>query len=129
MQYWDKECAFEELAGHTVASVEDLKVGEDSVRFVCADGTRFVMKHDQDCCESVQIEEIIGDISDLIGAKVITSVVTTSSDDPEGYKRDYPPESVTWTFYTIQTEKGAVTIRWLGESNGYYSESVSLYKL
>jgi hypothetical protein len=28
-----------------------------------------------------------------------------------------------WTFYVIQTDRGAVTIRWLGESNGWYGES------
>ena len=110
------------LNGRTIVNVSGLEAGSDEVAFVCSDGSAWRMVHVQDCCESVSVAEVIGDVSDLIGAVVIEAREDTNNDDPPS--GEYQPDSFTWTFYTIQTSKGAVTIRWLGESNGYYSESV-----
>jgi hypothetical protein len=93
--------------------------GAEDMELTAQDGKVYVFYHAQDCCESVRIAEIVGDLNDLIG-EPLTEAEEVSS-------RDTPPvdaDSATWTFYKLGTRKGSVTVRWLGESNGYYSESV-----
>src|SRR5260221_14298279 len=70
--------------------------------------------HDQSCCEQVGIEEIIGDLSDLIGSPILVAEVVSSSGTPAP---NDGCESYTWTFYKFSTIKGSVTVRWLGTSN------------
>lgn len=89
-------------------------------------GRVFKMYHDQDCCEGVAVEDIVGNLDDVIGAPLVMAEEVESHDRPADLPAPtYPPDSQTWTFYKLATVKGYVTIRWLGESNGYYSESVS----
>lgn len=85
---------------------------------------RYVFFHHQDCCESVYIESIVGDIEDLVNTPILTA--EESSGDTPADSDAKPYESYTWTFYKFATFKGYVDIRWLGESNGYYSESVDV---
>lgn len=112
-------CQFSDLLGKTLTEVT--KVDNERIRFVTDDGRTFQMWHSQDCCESVTIDDICGELSDLVGSPIIRAEENSSNDPVEGRNLS---ESFTWTFYRIETAKGLVVIRWLGESNGYYSESV-----
>ena len=125
---------FESLTGKHIASVEGLEEGSGEVYFHCADGSSYRMRHYQDCCEYVQVYDVIGDVSDLLDADVIEAREESSGAPSDvvlarAAAGEYLAESETWTFYIIQTNKGAVTVRWLGSSNGYYSEAVSFEKL
>lgn len=112
---------FADLKGRTIKAIE-MEGHDDHIRFTMDNGDVFIMYHYQDCCESVYVEDICGDLMDLLDTPVLEAEETSESGDEEY-------GTYTWTFYKIGTIKGRVTIRWNGSSNGYYSESVSFEKL
>lgn len=113
---------FSDLVGKTMKRVEN--VNDEEIVFETVDGESYKLYHDQDCCESVRVEDIAGDLKDLVGSPITMAEETTSGENPPGVEMG-SQESFTWTFYKLATVNGYVTIRWYGESNGYYSESVS----
>lgn len=113
----------ETLIGKTLTAVKGA-VGADEISFVDTDGNAYKLYHSQDCCESVSVEDICGDLSYLVGSPILQAEESTSDKNPPGVKVPEYQDSFTWTFYKLATIKGSVTIRWYGESNGYYSESV-----
>lgn len=117
---------FKDLIGQTLKEVIVNNDDEDEILFVSSNGDRYKMTHHRDCCETVYIDDISGDIEDLIGTPIIKASEDSNSDSPKDSRWD---ESHTWTFYNIETIKGHVQIKWYGTSNGYYSESVDFDKL
>lgn len=109
-----------DMIGVTMADVSAAKDG-DIMRFTARDGRVWELYHSQDCCESVTIADIVGNLQDLVGSplRMADESVSEQGDPAPQY-----PDSWTWTFYKFGTVKGYVDVRWLGESNGYYSESV-----
>lgn len=121
---------FKDLKGKTLTSIS---VSDDkySIVFITSDDERFMLYHEQDCCENVEIEDICGDLGDLINSPIVVAeeVVNEPNINPVGVPVQEYQESFTWTFYKLDTVRGGVTIRWYGESNGYYSESVEFSKI
>lgn len=114
---------FSDLVGKTLASVRNQN--DEVIEFVTDDGALYRLTHLQDCCESVKVVDITGDLTDLIGTPILVAEEASNRDNPP---RSDGAESHTWTFYKLRTIKGSVDIRWYGESNGYYSESVDFIK-
>ena len=118
--------SFEDLQGRVLCKVVNLDDYE--LRFHLTEDHYVRMYHMQDCCESVSIEDIVGDLDDLVGTPLLL-VEEVSNYEPEEKtvdEDDYYAESETWTYYRFRTIKGSVDIRWYGTSNGYYSESVDI---
>ena|SRR5690606_28649589 len=117
---------------------------DDELIFICQDESKYKLYHSQDCCECVTIDNINGDLNDLIGSEILVSEEVKNEDFINNYENkftekisewtikdkdgNYKPDSYTWTFYKLATVKGYVDIRWFGESNGYYSEGVDFIK-
>ena len=118
------EAKFSDLKGKTLIKIDGLVKGSDFVIFYTKEGNIYEMYHDQDCCERVEIEDVCGDIDDLLDSPILLAEESTSCENPKGTEMERQDDSFTWTFYKLSTFKGDVTIRWYGESNGYYSEEV-----
>lgn len=114
---------FNELLGKTLSKIE-ISDSKDEMVFYCEDGDKYIMLHYQDCCENVYIEDINGNLDNLIGSPIVRADEKSNHDEDETYWI-----SRTYTFYTLATNKGYVDIRWIGESNGYYSEKVNFKKI
>ena len=113
--------SFGNLLGKTVTSIEKLdydpskKIYQDELLFHCEEGLTMSMTHWQDCCESVYLEDVVGDLDDLVGSPILQAEEVTE----ENFAREG-----LWTFYKLATAKGYVTLRWYGESE-YYSLAVN----
>lgn len=101
---------YDQVIGKSARSVRRVR---DGVVFDFDNGTTWYMYHPQDCCESVALEEVVGDLSDLEGSPLLMAEEVSSE---EGRYE--------WTFYKFATNKGFVAFRWCGDMDSYYSISV-----
>jgi len=124
---------FKDLLGKILTKI-DINRGADTITFHCEDGTSYQQYHCQDCYETVIIDDIVGDLEDLIGnpillAEEVSNYEPITEEDIKRTKEMNEWGSCTWTFYKLATVKGYVDIKWFSESNGCYSESVDFKQL
>ena len=105
--------------GWVIKSIKGLEKESEVVTFLCDKG-RITLSHWKDCCEYVFVEDFDGDPEALVGATIADFREDTSEVDEcsRGVSMH--------TFYNLITDKQDAMIRWYGESNGYYSISVSV---
>lgn len=122
--YYNAQLA--ELIGRTLVSV--VRNGDVSIDFEDTSGNRWRMYYEPDCCARCDIEDVAGDLDDLVGSPIVIAEAVCNSEDPPPADEKYV-ESFTWTFYKLATANGHVTIRWFGQSNGYYSERAAFRRI
>lgn len=93
------------------------KVFGDCVEFTCDFG-EFIIYHEQDCCETVSCQGVIGVIPEL--PFTITKITETDvlSEDDDGVSEEQE--------YFFFTNKGDFSVQFSGSSNGYYGTAVSI---
>lgn len=106
------------IIGKTITNITGLCKDSESVCIYFSDESKIEFQHDQNCCESVYLADFETDIDRIKGSKVIEAYESTNE--------FVSGDSETWTFYHINTTAYSLFMRWMGESNGYYSESVDI---
>mgnify|MGYP001809990637 FL=1 len=96
-----------DLIGLTMKSVAK---DNDMISFESIDGRKFTLEHNQNCCEEVVIQEIVGDLTNLIGQPILC--VEKVEDESFSARVKF------------ETNKGTVFISWeaiLGGCGNWYT--------
>lgn len=116
---------FSSLRGKTLKAITALRDREGGevhqLEFLTDTGEKLILGHAQDCCESVYLADVVGDLADLVGQPILRAEEAVSTETDEDGDR------TRWSFYKLATRSGYVDLRWLGRSNGFYSEAVELF--
>ena len=68
--YMDEPVEIKEFVGMVFDRI-DGDIGDDALVFHCSDGGRYVMGHVQSCSEHVDLNDVSGDLSYLIGTPIL----------------------------------------------------------
>ena len=120
--YW--RVPLSELVGKTIVKLEQVDDWRE-LRFFCSDGTIYALHHIQECCENVYLEDVNGELSWLLDTPIL---MADEAQGETGMEEELWTE-YRWTFYRFATRKGYVDLRFLGFSNGYYSEKMDFIRI
>lgn len=112
--------------------IESASIRDSTLTLKCADGLVVEAKHEQNCCEVVELLDVWGDPEDLNGGTVTLFEVRGHDTAPKkGKGKGKKPKQLdrASTFYEIRTTKGDLTLRWGepgDEKNNMYGEEITL---
>ena len=115
---------FDVLVGEVLDAV-DIDREKDQILLTTRSGRKFLVYREQDCCETVAISGQDGSFDKLIGKPLIEA--RDFAVDTGESESDY--DSQTTTTLVFRVDDQTVISRWIGDSNGYYSESVDIAEL
>ena len=124
----------EVFEGLTFIKIEGMQKDSAEIQFTTTDGQNFKMFHSQRCCELVLLNDMTGDVADLLNTPILIAEKRISGKRVKGCLATYVTQPQVdniylWSYYTFRTIKGTVTLRWYGESNGEYAVAVSIGKM
>ncbi len=76
------DAKFEDLKGKIITEIKGA-VGDSTMTFRTSDIETFQMHYYKDCCAHCSVEDICGDLKDLIGSPILLAEEVSNS-DPEG---------------------------------------------
>jgi len=116
---------FKVLKGLTLQTTKGIKKGEGEVVLATECGKGFRMFNgelERGHGLSAYVEDVVGDIADIIGSPILLAEEVSGGDDVQDSRG-------TWTFYKLSTIKGSVTLRWYVDGGGYYGEHVDFEEI
>lgn len=77
---------FKSMIGVTMRSVDS---DDENMSFTAEDGRVWSFDHFQDCCEHVRVEDICGDLADLVGSPIVVAEEINNIDEPYACEDSY----------------------------------------
>ena len=115
-----------ELIGEVLTHI-DTDEENNEIMLTTKSGRIIKIFHYQNCCEYVSIEDTDGNWHDLIGKVIIEATHDEfEKGEPEP---EYPDYSWTRTSLKFVVDDATVISKWIGSSNGYYSETVDIQEI
>ena len=81
------EANFTDLIGKTLISIRNNN--DEELIFTTTEGEIFKLYHKRDCCESVAIDDICGDLNDLIGSPILVAEEVTNESFVDEFESEF----------------------------------------